>query len=364
MHKLNIKSFFAFLLLSYGFFGSLHAGNGAALVVIIDQQKFQGDPKPIITALNGLTPGTLQSFGTFGEILRMAKERLPSNTDLATLFDEVRLEWIKNENKKNGNKYDEIYPLLGEDARNTQLVKLTLREVLKTHDAVDLVFMVHRGNDVISYDPSFLKGKLRIVVNSACNSFDGGEDYVEKFKALASTGHGEPQGPPSASPVYNFDFLRAWFGGKSFEEAVNDSQEAGNRFLSDPVGFMFARLIEPSFPNPIAALVGSKIHMRLRRDVHPGSITIDSPVPGLKDSEVAAPRTVTPKAGSKSSWSCIACTYVNDALSNQCAMCENTREVTITTGSKAPKSPWPCPICTYENKAETAHCAICAYPWE
>eukprot|EP00823_Brevimastigomonas_motovehiculus_P005607 TRINITY_DN4179_c0_g1_i1.p1 TRINITY_DN4179_c0_g1~~TRINITY_DN4179_c0_g1_i1.p1 ORF type:complete len:775 (+),score=229.40 TRINITY_DN4179_c0_g1_i1:61-2385(+) len=61
----------------------------------------------------------------------------------------------------------------------------------------------------------------------------------------------------------------------------------------------------------------------------------------------------------KQPWSCMACTYFNDAKADKCAMCGANAPLPTEVPIKHTKE-WTCPVCTYINAPTRARCEMCS----
>mmetsp|Transcript_49370 Transcript_49370/g.96846 ORF Transcript_49370/g.96846 Transcript_49370/m.96846 type:complete len:1225 (+) Transcript_49370:203-3877(+) len=77
-------------------------------------------------------------------------------------------------------------------------------------------------------------------------------------------------------------------------------------------------------------------------------------------SELGSSMNVSGESNSDSQWSCLSCTYINEAENRFCCVCETERRL-AEHGSEAGQQ-WNCEACTFQNSCERSKCLICDTP--
>jgi hypothetical protein len=67
----------------------------------------------------------------------------------------------------------------------------------------------------------------------------------------------------------------------------------------------------------------------------------------------------SPFAEIQDSWSCTACTLINEASALRCMACDALRPTAQDSTQNSSQTSWSCPACTLENEAAVSTCATC-----
>ncbi len=247
-----------------------------ALIVTIDQDKLRVDPR--MNLENGTAPiqmmlQPLTEVGALGQAITIFLDKLKEET-LVEAWDKARGDWIVS---VTAGVYDKVFLALGEAAHVDEYMRMIWEEALADHDVVDYVSMVHGGQQLIkeSWGVPQDSKKIRMVYSEACGGGSGREHFIDQYGALISAGHNAHSDYESASPLFSFAFLSAWFAGMPFTAALNNAWQFGSALLMNTNVFPLAQLFG-GYEDAKQALDGSKIEMAWASMVDPNTMTVTS----------------------------------------------------------------------------------------
>ena len=186
-------------------------------------------------------------------------------------WDQVRADWIKANAQ---GVYDSVLVVTGKDTRDDQLMAKIWEDALQA-DEVDYISMVHGGRQWIKDEWNVPKkgGKLRMVYSEACQG-GSAKQFIEDYHALVTAGHGANAKNSSASPLFSFGFLRAWFDGQPFLSALQTAWQKGKAIVQTQQGFMLAKFVHPAYNEPADVIEGSAISYAYNPNIDPSVVNI------------------------------------------------------------------------------------------
>ncbi len=127
------------------------------------------------------------------------------------------------------SRYWKVNWLLGNDGESDREQEKAWRTALKEAPVVDYVSWVHRGKQGLKKDwmKDKKKHQLRMVYVGACDS-KGSKEFIEDYNAAVASGHRNT----SASPLFQFSYLRNWVYGRSHKDAIKSAWNWGNGIVS------------------------------------------------------------------------------------------------------------------------------------